>query len=124
VKDVGFSIEEVGGQRVLLLDATGEAIAHDRDAADVMGEIFSSEASVVAIPVSRLTPDFFVLSTRVAGDILQKFVTYGVRVAILGDITDAVAKSGPLGDFVRESNRGTQVWFLADRTALRARLAG
>ena len=123
MKNVGFSVQEMGGARILLLDASGEAIAHERDAADVMGEIFSSGATVVAIPASRLTPDFYVLRMRVAGDIIQKFVTYGVRVAILGDMTDAVAKSDAFGDFLRESNRGSQVWFVSDRAALEARLA-
>ena len=45
------------------------------------------------------------------------------RVAILGDIGEAVARSAALRDFVRESNRGRHVWFVADRMELERRLA-
>jgi hypothetical protein len=42
---------------------------------------------------------------------------------VLGDVSTAVAGSEPLGDFVRESNRGTTVWFVEDLAALEAKLA-
>jgi hypothetical protein len=119
---VGFSIEKIGGAPVLRLNDSGEPIANERDASDVMGEIFSSQARFVAIPASRLAPDFFVLRTRLAGEVIQKFVTYGIGVAILGDIAAQVARSDALRDFVRESNRGNHVWFLADDAALEAKL--
>ena len=35
-------------------------------------------------------------------------------MAIVGDISRFMATSDALRDFVRESNRGTQVWFLPD----------
>jgi hypothetical protein len=111
------------GVRILLLDAKGPLIASDRDAADVVGEVFSQQAGMVVIPIERLTPDFFVLRTRVAGEMIQKFVNYDIRVAILGDISAHVAASTALGDFVTESNRGAQVWFLADEVALDRKLA-
>ena len=57
------------------------------------------------------------------GELLQKFVNYGRRVVILGDVSQAVAGSKALRDFVRESNRGASVWFVPDMAALEARLA-
>jgi hypothetical protein len=42
---------------------------------------------------------------------------------ILGDVAAQVAASKSLADFVRESNRGTTVWFVADMAALEAKLA-
>jgi hypothetical protein len=124
VQDVGFRVEQAGGDRVLRLNPAGEQIANDRDAADIMGEIFSNQARFVAIPVSRLIPDFFVLRTRIAGEVIQKFINCDIRVAILGDIAGPVATSDALRDFVAESNRGTQVWFLGDWDELRTRLEG
>jgi hypothetical protein len=78
---------------------------------------------MVVIPVSRLSDDFFRLSTRLAGDVLQKFVNYRLRVAIVGDMSQWTAQSGPLRDFVSESNRGRSVWFMADLDELEQRLA-
>ena len=53
---------------------------------------------------------------------IQKFVNYGIRLVILGDVARHVAESDALRDFIRETNRGTQVWFLSDRAELEARL--
>ena len=45
---------------------------------------------------------------RVA-QILQKFITYGVRFAIYGDFSNYTSK--PLKDFMYESNRGKDIYF-------------
>ena len=58
-----------------------------------------------------------------AGEVMQKFVNYQRQVVILGDLAEAVAASDALRDFVRESNRGRSVWFVADRAELEAKLA-
>lgn len=118
------SIVEWGGRRVFLLDADGPTIGGDRGAADLIGEVYGSDARVVAIPLSRLGDDFLRLSTGVAGDLLQKLINYRFRVAILGDVSAAVAASAALRDLVIESNRGEMVWFLPDLAALEARLTG
>ena len=105
------------------VDASGPAIVDGQGAVDLIGETYGSEADLLVIPVERLAPEFFRLSTGVAGEVLQKFVTYGCRVAIVGDIDAHVATSSALRDFVHESNAGRHVWFVRDRTALDARLA-
>ena len=66
----------------------------------------------MAIPVSRLSPDFFQLKTRLAGEVIQKFVNYRMRLAMIGDISAWLAQSNALRDFVYESNRGTAIWFV------------
>jgi len=58
----------------------------------------------------NIAPDFFDLSTRLAGEILQKFVQYQVKLAIAGDFSDL---SQTFGDFAYESNRGNQIFFCA-----------
>ena len=64
--------------------------------------------------VERLDPAFFDLRSGVAGEFAQKFVNYGRRVAIVGDISEWVERSTALRDFVRECNRGQQLRFVAD----------
>lgn len=114
----------LAGASVLVCAEAGPPIAGDRQAADLVGEALSVGAAWVAIPVARLGEGFLDLSTRLAGDILQKFINYGLRVAVVGDVADAIAQSPALRDFVRESNRGRHVWFVADLAALEMRLAG
>lgn len=107
---------------VLLLSPQGPPIAGERDATDVIGDAFGHEASVVVIPVERLTDDFFTLRTRVAGDIVQKFVNYRLRLVVLGDISSRVEQSTALRDFVIESNRGKQLWFLSTAEEIAGKL--
>ena len=116
------TVTTIGGVRAWLADPQGPAIASERDATDILGETFSTGARLVVIPTARLAPAFLDLKTRLAGEILQKFVNYDRQVAILGDISDAVAGSNALRDFVRESNGGRTVWFAPDLAALEAKL--
>jgi hypothetical protein len=85
--------------------------------------VWENRASLLVIPVECLDEDFFRLSTRIAGEIIQRFVTYRVRVAIVGDISRHVAESTALRDFVLEANRGDQVWFVTSLEELGQRLA-
>lgn len=116
-------IDERSGIRVLHFDADGEPISTPDDASDLVGTAWSHQAGLVAVPVERLDPKFFRLKSGIAGEITQKFVNYRLRLAVVGDISAKVAKSAPLRDFVRESNRGDHVWFVDDESELDRKLA-
>ncbi|MFE2729230.1 DUF4180 domain-containing protein [Kitasatospora sp. NPDC059327] len=107
---------------VLRLAVDGPPVRDERDATDLIGDAFGAGAAWVVVPVERLAEDFFRLSTKVAGGIAQKFATYRVGLAVIGDISRHTADSGALRDFVRESNQGGQLWFLDDEAAFDARL--
>ncbi len=59
---------------------------------------------------SAISEDFFHLSTKLAGEILQKFINYNVKIAIVGDFSVYTSKS--LKDFIYESNKGKDIFFL------------
>jgi Domain of unknown function (DUF4180) len=114
---------ELHGARVFEL-AAGEAwLRTYDDAVDILGKSFENRATVIVIPVECLDDEFFQLKTRIAGELLQKFVQYQRRVAIVGDISRHLAESSALRAFVNESNRGKDVWFLATRAELDQRLS-
>lgn len=115
--------DERSGIRVLRLDVDGDPISTPDDASDLVGTAWSHRASMVAVPVERLDPKFFDLRSGIAGEITQKFVNYRLRLAVIGDISEHVAASGALRDFVWESNLGQQVWFLGSDEDLEMRLA-
>jgi hypothetical protein len=76
----------------------------------------------IAIPKSAVKEDFFILSTGIAGEILQKFVNYRVKLAIIGNYSKY--KSKPLLDFIRESNNGSHIFFVATEEEAIEKLAG
>jgi hypothetical protein len=118
-----MSVHDISGVRVFVCPEEGACLADDAALTDLIGELYSCGARWAAIPLARLGPDFLNLSSRVAGEILQKVVNYRFQVAILGDVSAAAEASGPLRDFIRESNRGNAVWFVDDLAELEARLA-
>jgi Domain of unknown function (DUF4180) len=105
---------DLHGVHVLQCATEGASIRTAGDATDLISKAWEERAKVLAIPVERLDKDFFQLSSGVAGEIVQKFATYKMRVAILGDISRYVDGSKSLRDFVRETNRGDQLWFVAN----------
>ena len=117
-----MSLQILNGARIWLCDAQGAALSSARDATDIIGDAYGAEVAVIALPAARLTDEFFDLSTRLAGEFVQKFVNYGAALAIVGDISAHVAASTALRDFVYESNRGRHLWFVDDLEALAARL--
>ena len=50
-----------------------------------------------------------ILSTGLAGEVLQKFINYHVKAAIWGDYSRYTSK--PLKDFIYESNNGKDFFF-------------
>jgi hypothetical protein len=112
------------GVRVLQLPESGPPITGEADAAEVLGDAFGAEAEIVAIPITRLTPDFTRLSSGVAGAIVQKFVNYRLRLVVVGPLDHHGPPTGPLADWVREANRSRELWFVADLDELDARLSG
>ncbi|MEV3854671.1 DUF4180 domain-containing protein [Streptomyces sp. NPDC050095] len=117
-----LEVRELGGVSVLVCSAHGPLLDSERAALDLIGDAGYRGATWVAVPAERCGDDFFRLRTRIAGDVVQKFVNYRTGLAILGDIESRTATSTSLRDFVRESNRGRQLWFLPDADALEARL--
>ncbi|MGC4017890.1 MAG: DUF4180 domain-containing protein [Muricomes sp.] len=64
----------------------------------------------IVLPKTCLVNDFFVLSTGLAGEVLQKYTNYGFKLAIWGDYSKYNSK--PLRDFIYESNRGKNFFFV------------
>jgi hypothetical protein len=114
---------EMHGLRVLLFAAEGDKLAAARDANTFLSDTWAQDATLAVIPVSRLGDDFLDLKTRIAGEVIQKFVNYQIHLTILGDISAWADTSKPLRDFVYETNRGRSLWFIRDLAELEQRLA-
>ena len=117
------SVYESVGVRVFECSVDGPRLRTDRDAVDLIGVTASAAGQVTVVPVPRFDPEFFSLRTRLAGDFLQKFVTYGKRIAILGEIPGEFLQSRALTDFITECNRGPHIWFVKSHKELDDRLS-
>lgn len=89
---------------------------------NLIAEAIQLGAEAVSVPAQRCSAEFFTLATGVAGAVVQKFVNYRLPLAIVGDISVPLAHSNAFAAFVHETNRGNQVWFVANREQLAERL--
>ncbi len=81
------------------------------DALDLLGNMYYQGYEVILIYEKNLCSDFFDLKSGLAGEILQKFSNYRMRLFVIGDFQKFTSTS--LKDFIYESNKGKQVNFVA-----------
>lgn len=88
-----------------------------KDAQSALDVLMSAKYDIgtknIVVDKKLITEDFFILSKGLAGEILQKYVNYGGRIAIYGDYSHYTSK--PLKDFIYESNKGKDVFFVTTR---------
>ncbi len=88
----------------------GVVIQNVDDALDLLGNIYYADVDRLILHENNITPDFFDLKNKMAGEVLQKFSNYRIRIAMVGDFSKFTSQS--LKDFIFESNKGRQVNFL------------
>jgi hypothetical protein len=81
------------------------------DGLDLLGKLYYEGFDKIVIHEKNITPVFFDLKSGIAGEILQKFSTYRIRLAIVGDFSKYTSKS--LNDFIFESNKGRHINFVS-----------
>ncbi|HEY6305880.1 MAG TPA: DUF4180 domain-containing protein [Candidatus Angelobacter sp.] len=111
------------GYRLLVAKAAGPPLGSYKDVLELIENALAHRATAIVVPVQRLEPEFFHLRSGLAGEFIQKIVNYGLKLAVIGDISEPTAESSAFRDFVSESNRSGSVFFLPDFDALVARLS-
>lgn len=102
----GITVAEVLGDELLITDV--------QSALDIlMSAKYDAGTKNIVIDKKLIAEDFFILSTGLAGEILQKYINYGGRIAIYGDYSRYTSK--PLKDFIYESNNGKDAFFVATK---------
>lgn len=102
---------EQKGQTALVRELEAP-VASGSAAVELLANIrYETDCSAVILPKELLDESFFRLSSGLAGEVLQKFSNYQMRLAVVGDFSHYTSE--PLKDFIYESNKGTQVGFWA-----------
>ncbi|MBA4000686.1 DUF4180 domain-containing protein [Brevundimonas sp.] len=116
-------LQILGDVRLAICPPEGPLLASAPDVNRFIEAAWGLEADWLALPVSRLGPDFLTLRTGLLGETTQKFVTHRTGLAVIGDINAPLAASGALRDYVRETERGGGVRFAPDLARLIAALS-
>lgn len=102
-----------GKKNDVALIITDEIVIKDTQSAlDLIASAqYETDCDKIIVYKSCVADDFFVLSTGMAGEILQKFINYRKKIAIVGDYSKYTSK--PLKDFIYESNNGNSIFFVS-----------
>ena len=74
----GIDIAVVSSDKMIVVDT--------QSALDLIMTIkYETGADKIAIDKHAICEDFFILSTGIAGEVLQKFISYHMKAAIYGD---------------------------------------
>lgn len=118
---MNMEYKHVNGMDVAVISGETAEITTPQAALDLAMTVkYEAGAERLAIDKRVLGEDFFILSTGVAGEILQKFINYHVKAAIYGDYSRYTSK--PLRDFIYESNNGKDFFFTASEAEAVERL--
>lgn len=109
-----MKIEVIKGTGIAVISG-GEVLVKDAQSALEMAITvkYKTGATKIVFAKETVSEHFFILSTGLAGEILQKFTNYQIKAAVYGDYSRYTSK--PLRDFIFESNRGGQFFFVATR---------
>ncbi len=77
---------------------------------ELLMDLYYQDFVSIILYENNITPEFFDLSNGMAGEILQKFSNYRVRLAIVGDFFQC--KSNSIKSFILESSKTGHVNFV------------
>ena len=107
--DFRFISHAIGKTMVAEVAANEMLLAVTEDVNDLLGNAYYQGFDGMIISADKISPRFFDLKTRLAGEILQKFSAFRMRLAIVGDFSASPSES--LQSFICESNRGRLIHF-------------
>lgn len=101
-----------GNGTVAVVSSDSKVITDVNSALDLlMSAKYEAGTECIIIDKRLIIEDFFILSSGLAGEILQKYINYGGKIAIYGDYSHYTSK--PLKDFIYESNKGKDIFFVS-----------
>lgn len=108
---------EINGVPIAEIHSDTIVINTPQDALEIIANCGYQGAGKIIIGEHNVSPEFFDLKSRLAGEVLQKFSNYQAELAIVGDFSKYPGRS--LQDFIFESNKTGRVSFVD--TVTRAR---
>lgn len=102
------------GKKFAIISSDEVLIADTQSALDLIVTVrYETDCDYFILYKQILSEDFFHLKTKLAGEVLQKFINYQCKVAIVGDFSIYSSKS--LKDFIYESNQGKDLFFVGSK---------
>lgn len=96
--------------KIVYIEVEDVLITDGQSALDLIGNVqHEKDCNRIILDKKAISEDFFRLSTGIAGEVLQKFINFHTKLAIIGDFSKCTGKS--LQDFIYECNKGKDIFF-------------
>lgn len=120
---MNIRIIETKSGKVAVVNSDTPIITDGQSALDFAASVgYEHNCHSIVINKEAITEEFFKLSTGVAGEVVQKFINYGYRLAIVGNFSGYTSK--PLHDFIYESNNGGHLYFVSSEDEALRKMGG
>lgn len=101
---MNYQIREIEKKKYIELISNTKSLSEENDALDLIALCWEHEANAFMIHYVALSEDFFKLKTKVAGNIIQKFINYAIKVAII--VPQETIQKGRFNEMAMETNKG------------------
>lgn len=103
---MNYQIRETSGQNYLEVVSANPPLYTENDALDLISLCWEHNINSLMIHSRALADEFFDLSTKSAGYMIQKFVNYNVKAAVI--LPPDLIHSARFREMVLEANKGNQ----------------
>jgi hypothetical protein len=100
----------IQNNRIAEIESNKILVNSIEEALQLLVDVYYQDFDKIILFEHQITPDFFELKNGMAGEILQKFSNYRVKLAIVGDFSNYKKES--ILQFMAESNRMKQINFV------------
>lgn len=107
-------LDKVNNEEIYEVKSSSIVIKDVQTSLDLLGELSNVDnCNAVIVSKDQISEEFFDLSSGIAGEILQKFIMYNMKIAIVGDFQMYSSKA--LKDFIYECNKQGRINFVQDK---------
>lgn len=117
-KKMDYKVVETVNSKYIEVFSCAAPIETEQDALEIVALCGEHETGLLMLHSEAISDDFFKLKTGVAGKVLQKFVNYYIKAALI--ITDSTVNKGRFREMVSDANRGNHFRVFESREAAEA----
>lgn len=108
---MNIETHQIGDTKIAEVLSDNILITNPEEGLQILVDLYYQDFDKIILHEKNITPSFFDLKTGIAGELLQKFTNYKVRLVIIGEFSKYPGQS--IKDFIFESNKGKQINFLS-----------
>lgn len=101
-----YNIVEIDNKKYINIDSIDKKISTQQDVLDVVSICFENNINTLLLSSKIFSKDFFNLKTGLAGTVLQKFINYSIKFAIVLDSEEKL--NDRFREMMMEANNGRE----------------